>query len=298
MVAQGWQRSTFAGRSRARTAEAKARLRAVRELAFRGELAAARRSIGSTRHRRRDSSASARVTASANRRARSSEQRRVSGSAARSNADSGFGSDAADGARDEHAWLTAYVLCAEGAFERALAIAMPLARSTSKVRARAAVTAGSALRQLRRYDEARAVELAALRNAHARSDRAHLLIGLAADAVGTGDARTCARRLKEAERALPARDWRARVRLDWVRCEHALLTGNPRAAAGFARTALRRALRARALRHAAKSLLFLGVSLRAQGRDEEGREALRAAAKLARACGAAYLARVAKSADR
>jgi tetratricopeptide (TPR) repeat protein len=187
------------------------------------------------------------------------------------------------------------VLCAEGDFGRALAIALPLFRSCDDpvVKTRAAVTAGSALRQLRRYDEARSIETAALRAAPAR-ERAHVLIGLAADAVGVGDARTCARRLSEAARALPARDWRARVRLDWVRCERALLTGDAVAAVAFARSALRRSLRAGAVRHEAKSLLFLGVSLRTAARGDEGRRALRKAEQRARSCGATHLARVAR----
>lgn len=164
------------------------------------------------------------------------------------------------------------------------------------MRARAAITAGSALRQLHRYNDALHVETAALRRA-LPVEHVHLLIGLAADAVGLGDAVLCARRLRAAERALPPRDWRARVRLDWVRCEHALLIDDPSASVRFARAALRRSRRTGSARHEAKSLLFLGVALREAGRAGSA-TALREAVRIARGCGsreiAAVAARVAK----
>jgi hypothetical protein len=54
--------------------------------------------------------------------------------------------------------------------------------------------------------------------------------------------------------------WRQRVRLDWVRAEVALLGDDPTAAQEAAAEAIDRAELARAPRHVAKGLLFLGVS--------------------------------------
>ena len=188
--------------------------------------------------------------------------------------------------------LRAYVACASGDFEAALSCASRLEHSTDRrVRAQAAVTAGSALRQLHRYDDAARVERASLRLGFERS---HLLIGLAADAVGIGDARTVSKRIHEAASSLPARERRARIRLAWVRCEHALLTRAPGAAVAFARDALRRSRAGSYRRHEAKSLLFLGASLREAG-DPSWRATTSAAETVAHACGAAPIAGAARS---
>lgn len=170
-------------------------------------------------------------------------------------------------------------------------MALPLTRTT--LGARAAVTAGSALRQLGRHEDAAAVERAALRTAPP-DQRAHLLIGLAADAVGLGDARMCKRRPTEAAAALPARDSRARIRLAWVRAEHAFMIGRPCAAVTLAREALARSRTAAMPRHEAKSLLFLGVALRECGRPD-ATKALALARDRANECGARPVARVARA---
>jgi len=174
----------------------------------------------------------------------------------------------------------AFDLCAQGDFGRALAIALPL----SRVSAAAAVTAGSALRQSHRHADAEAVERRALRIASA-DQRVHLLIGLAADAVGLGNASACARRLVAAAAALPTRDPRARIRLAWVRTEHALLIDAARDAARHAREALRRSRSAGFARHEAKSLLFVGVCLRRLG-AARWRSIVEQAAEIAAASGA------------
>ncbi|MCA1834462.1 MAG: hypothetical protein ABR548_00915 [Actinomycetota bacterium] len=232
-------------------------------------MAAASALLAQTQAPRQAVSARAPRKSSGSRAARGSAPRRGTPSTARS-----------DPNADLSAWLIAYVACAQGRFRRALVLCESLARSdVAAIRVRAAVTAGSALRQRHLYDEAEAIESRALRNAPSE-ERAHLLIGLAADAVGRGDAGLCARRLGAAHHALRSRDWRARVRLDWVRCEHALLTGDAIRAVRVARAALLRSRRAGARRHQAKSLLFLGVSLRSAGKygaDESLLEALRLA---------------------
>lgn len=132
--------------------------------------------------------------------------------------------------------------------------------------------------------------------------RAHLAIGLAADAVGLGDRKAVDRALSRVPRV---RHWRVRVRAEWVRCERELLAGRPAPAARHARRALQIASRAGARRHEAKSLLFLGAALRSGAlsgsrgatgparREAEG--SLRRASLLARRIGARPVARVAES---
>ena len=148
------------------------------------------------------------------------------------------------------------------------------------------------------------MERAALNRAPSAALRAHLWIGLAADAVGLGE-------LSEVDDALravgsrPAGGWRAAVRARWVRCERDLLAGDPVAAAAHARRALAIATRAKARRHIAKSHLFLGVALfaaaaferggrRAAPRRSKARGSLRRARTLARAIGAEPIAAVAE----
>ena len=62
--------------------------------------------------------------------------------------------------------------------------------------------------------------------------------------------------------------WRQRVRLDWVRAEILLLEENPQGAQEAAAEAIDRAELARAPRHVAKGLLFLGVAQAQSGAPE------------------------------
>ncbi len=119
----------------------------------------------------------------------------------------------------------------------------------------------------------------ALALASTGAQRAHALIGLAADHVGMLDADECARYLERA--AAQDGDRRSRIRLGWVRCEHALLTGDPKAAVAHARVAARHARRFGSRRHRAKSLLFWGVSRHEVGR-RSGSRTLRRAQRMAR----------------
>jgi tetratricopeptide (TPR) repeat protein len=165
-------------------------------------------------------------------------------------------------------WVRAYVLAAAGDFRRAEALARSLLDvDDAAVAARAAATLGSVLRQTGRHSEARKIEQSAARRALTAELRSHLRIGLVADAVGLGDLPAVDRAL---ERVGPVRGWRARVRLEWVRCERELLAGRPAIATVHARRAQRLAAGAHARRHEAKSLLFLGVSLRGEANGLEG----------------------------
>jgi tetratricopeptide (TPR) repeat protein len=198
---------------------------------------------------------------------------------------------------EEASWVHAYIAAARGEFPNARAIAQPLATGARarSVRVAASLTLASVLRQTGKHRAARPYDRAALAAAHADTERAHALIGLAADAIGLGRPALCARRLAEAAVVAPAGDWRAQVRLDWVRTEHALATRRPRAALVPARRALRRARSENAVRHIAKAHLFLGVALAEAGDKSAAAREMNAALREARACGAAPVATVARA---
>jgi hypothetical protein len=192
-------------------------------------------------------------------------------------------------------WISAYLAASRGDFARAERLARALLsspRASEDVRVRAAITLGSVLRQTARHADARRVERQVLARAGSSSQRAHLHVGLAADAVGLGELSSVDAELARAGE-LRVRDWRVRVRLAWVRCERELLAGRPRAAVRHARSALSTAERAGARKHVAKSLLFLGVSLREAGAATEAGGSLRRARTIASSIGAHAIARVA-----
>lgn len=117
------------------------------------------------------------------------------------------------------------------------------------------------------------------------------LVGLAADAVGLDDAQGAvagvARAAVVAAERGDAAGWRPRCRLEWVRAETALLTGDPVAADAAATRALHLAEGAPAPRHQAKSLLFLGVAQATlPDAAEQAVATLRHAAELAESLGA------------
>jgi hypothetical protein len=181
-------------------------------------------------------------------------------------------------------WLRAYLFSATGDFGRAERAARRVLDGTHdpEARARAAATLGSILRQTGRHGEARTIESAALRRSRSPELRAHLLIGLAADAVGLGDRAAVDRALRRAV-AERVPGWRVTVRLLWVRCERDLLAGRPASAARWARSALAASEKAGAQRHIAKSLLFLGAATRAVALGDSGARARRARLEAGRA---------------
>lgn len=189
----------------------------------------------------------------------------------------------------------AYVACARGRFDEAIALAAPLLDAADlRVRARARTTAGSALRQRGRYDDARRVE---------RFDdlddplaRVHLRISHAADAVGAADADAADRAL-EAATAEPVCAGtvgrrRASIRFAWVRAEIALLRGTPAAAIEALTTAVPFA--DGWPRHAAKTALFAAVAYRDLGDEARARSLLARAGASADAIGAEPIVRVAR----
>ncbi|HEX7104882.1 MAG TPA: hypothetical protein VF218_02870 [Acidothermaceae bacterium] len=111
-------------------------------------------------------------------------------------------------------------------------------------------------------------------------------LGLASDAVGLGERDIAATELDVAASLVEAHPdwWRQRVRLDWVRAEIALLDENPAGAQEAAGEAIDRAELAKAPRHVAKGLLFLGVA-QAQSGAPDTLTTLRRAATLAEQLG-------------
>jgi tetratricopeptide (TPR) repeat protein len=163
-------------------------------------------------------------------------------------------------------WLRGVALLALGRYEEAGAALEPWLPAAGGAGDRwgslAASAFASGLRQRERFDESARHDERALAAAGGDPEAASdALVGLTADAVGRGDAAVAADRLAALD-ALPAPGWRCAVRREWVRCELALLTGRPADAVAAAHVALRDAEEAQAPRHIAKSLLFLGVSVR------------------------------------
>jgi hypothetical protein len=168
-----------------------------------------------------------------------------------------------------------------------------------------ASTRASHLRQLSRHAEAEELDQWALAAATDPEGRSDALVGLVADAVGSGDADLARHRLATAAAEIdpdsppnggagrhgkihtvgPAAGWRAVVRLDWVRAEVALLSDRPGDAVAAAERAVRRATAAGAPRHLAKSQMFLGVATSVAGEADGAIRLLRLAVNAADARG-------------
>jgi tetratricopeptide (TPR) repeat protein len=195
-------------------------------------------------------------------------------------------------------WLLGLSLNASGRYGHALEVLTPLlaageqSGAAPEVRlfaALAGATLGSVHRQLGMHDAARTMDERGLALTDGTGEPAFACtIGLAADAVGLGDSETAHERADTAAVLLPDRPtewWRQRVHYDWVRTEIGLLDEDADAAVDAADSAVERAERARAPRHVAKSLLFLGVAQVQLGQDD-GAGSLRRAATLAEGLGA------------
>ncbi|WP_415830276.1 hypothetical protein [Kibdelosporangium persicum] len=174
-------------------------------------------------------------------------------------------------------WLAAVVLGGQGRYAAAAAILTDLLTHPEPViGSLAASTLGSHRRQVGGHDVARrldATALARLTDTAADGDcdgidtlgaRSDALLGLAADALGTGRL-TAARRLIATADALGDVGWRGQVRLGWVKAEVELAAGNSSESVPFAEAALRRARAAGAARHIAKSQMVLAAALTASG---------------------------------
>jgi tetratricopeptide (TPR) repeat protein len=149
-------------------------------------------------------------------------------------------------------------------------------------------TLASVHRQLGRHAEARAHDEVALLLSGATGEAGFdAVLGLAADAVGLGEAAAARDHLATATALASAHPewWRQRVRLGWVQAEVALLEGRPADAVASAAASVDQAEHAGAPRHVAKGLLFQGVSLVEAGRHDQAASTLRRAGLLAESLG-------------
>ncbi len=190
-------------------------------------------------------------------------------------------------------WLLGVCLASSGRYGAALEVLDPLVAGDGSAESRvlgalAAASVASVHRQLGRHSVAQGYDEQALAGSGG-SDEAGFdaLLGLAADAVGLGDAATASARLAEATAVAGDRSewWRQRVRLGWVSAEVALLEGRPEDAATAAEAAVDLAEQSGAPRHVAKGLLFLGVALVESGRTDEAAPVLRRAGLLSESLG-------------
>jgi tetratricopeptide (TPR) repeat protein len=196
-------------------------------------------------------------------------------------------------------WLLGVCLSSAGRYGAALAVLEPVVagagsgadHETAEDRllgALAAATVASIHRQLGRHSVAQGYDETALSVSDGAGEAGFdALLGLAADAVGLGDAGAAAERLQAAADLAEGRPewWRQRVRLDWVRAEVALLEDRAQDAVAAAHAAVELAEHSGAPRHVAKGLLFQGVAQVQAGRVGEATATLRRAAILAESLG-------------
>ena len=204
---------------------------------------------------------------------------------------------ATDSSRDSEAlgasWLLGVCLGAAGRYGHAVTVLEPLVTRVETPEQRvfaslAASTLASIHRQLGRHAAAQQHDETALGTAGEHPEaRFDAVLGLAADAVGLGDASVARQRLGEARDLAATRSdwWRQRVRLGWVEAEVALLTGATADATRAARGAVDLAEASGAPRHVAKGLLFLGVAQVEDGSEAVAIATLRRAALLAEGLG-------------
>ena len=195
------------------------------------------------------------------------------------------------------AWLLGVALGAGGRYGAALTVLSPLVEAGRAAgappegrlfAALSSATIASVHRQLGRHAVARDADQAALDLTDGDGEAAFdAQLGLAADAVGLDDLDEAIERATLAQQLIPDRAdewWRQRVRLGWVQADIALLEGRAGEAAQVAASAVDRAENARAPRHVAKGLLYLGLA-QLSGDDADAVQTLRRAATLAESLG-------------
>ena len=183
------------------------------------------------------------------------------------------------------AWLLGVALGAAGRYGGALTVLSPLVEGGRRrgapaeqqlFAALASSTIASVHRQLGRHAVARDADEAALALAGRTGEGAFdAQLGLAADAVGLDELDEARERANRAAALIPrttADWWRQRVRLGWVHADLALLDGRPEEAVQAAQAAVARAEQAKAPRHVAKSLLYVGIAQVGGAAEEEGDE--------------------------
>ncbi len=135
----------------------------------------------------------------------------------------------------------------------------------------AASTRGSHLRQLGRHAAARPLDARALLSAsaelpaHRAQARCDALLGLAADALGSGQTGVARRLLGRCRPLVDEAGWRAQLRWHWVRAETALCEGAVDVAREHAAHGERLAHRCSSQRHQVKSRLVHAAALGTDG---------------------------------
>jgi tetratricopeptide (TPR) repeat protein len=197
-------------------------------------------------------------------------------------------------------WLLGVCLVSAGRYGEALDALGPVAEPSPNpeaaevgpgrevVAALADATLASVHRQLGRHEHAREHDQRGLGRAAGSAEATFdCRLGLAADAVGLGDAEVAATEIEQAAALVEGRAewWRQRVRLGWLTAEFGLLTDSAADSVTAAHDAVELAERSGAPRHVAKGLLFLGVSLIESDRLDDALTALRRGALLAESLG-------------
>lgn len=190
-------------------------------------------------------------------------------------------------------WLAGVALGGQGRYAAAAALLRPLLVGPDPVvAAHAGATLASHLRQLGGHRQARRYDAAAARRLSEPSrtgtapvdpdgtDRAgaavDVLLGLAADAIGSARPGEAARLVAAAERiAADGAGWRVTVRIDWLATELALATGRAAAAVPHAERAKTVATDNGATRHAVKSIMMAGAAWASGGTPDGRRRAER-----------------------
>lgn len=164
-------------------------------------------------------------------------------------------------------WQAAVDLGARGRYVEAEALARSLVAARDRWSSLALSLIASHRRQVGELNSATRCDADALEAATDAQSRAEAMVGLAADAVASGDADGAAVRL-EAAASDCAADWRTLTRWHWVSAEHALLSGDRVRAVDHARDALA-ACAGRSARHEAKSRIIWAAAS-GQARDLPG----------------------------
>ncbi|MEO9221024.1 MAG: hypothetical protein ABI251_04445, partial [Mycobacteriaceae bacterium] len=125
----------------------------------------------------------------------------------------------------------------------------------------AASTLGSHLRQAGQHAAARPWDARALLAATSPPARTDALVGLAADALGTGQTEVAHRLLARAQPGLAAAGWRGTMRWHWVAAETALCEEVRYEARAHAEQGVRWAVQCASVRHQVKSRLLLAAAL-------------------------------------
>lgn len=186
-----------------------------------------------------------------------------------------------------NAWQRGWVLAGLGRYAAAFQALEAAMEGSPDVRGAALGTSAAIYRQLNLHERALDDDESALAmTAIQPVTRAALLVGLVADGVGLEErAEALGRRLRDATDAVVATGHpRQHIRLGWVSGEVALVSGDIPEAVGMFSLALDGARALNAVRHEAKSLVFLAAAYAANMQVRAAEEIAELAAQRAALC--------------